>query len=429
MTERTKLNTPEAVTAWLTTINKEYTKEAIEAYYRFFGPETWWQLRERERIKAEKLKVPDWVAAQNEPRFEEFFIYAAVEDNMKIAYTPSVEYGRQDRKVVTTVGRFLMEYFKDKWTEAQIKAIADEHRAEFGPPILEFLFDADSIQEAYIKGTQSCMSHATLGEKHEHPTRIYDSPDTVLAIIRAGGKVTARSVCNIGKSPMQYTRLYGDAPLLKKRLEAFGFRDGTLEGARFRVAKHGNSLIMPYLDSCPKLRYAAGAEFATADMRGNIECKVAAGLIPLPAAPDATCDCCGAQVYRRDMGQLWRGEHQPAGLACQNCMNDRIKLQYAYVTGRRTMWVPAKDVVFVPALDTYVLNVPQAFADKGLILCKHDGVYRLKEDVVFVPSRDSYYVRRSVCRPRDGGGAVFMKSDCIPVGSDWVLKDKLKEAA
>lgn len=422
VTEREKLDTPEKVTNWLHE-TRSYPKKAILEYYEAFGPEAWWQLRERERFVTDKRKAPEWLAKNHKDKLQEYFIYAAKEDPMKIAFTPDEKYGREDRRVVTTVGRFLGKYFGDVWSEAQIKSIADEHRAEFGPPVLHFVFDADSIEEVYTKGVSSCMSHKELGAKHEHPVRVYDGPDTGLACILAGGRATARAVIRVDTKPMKYSRIYGD-PVIKKRLDALGFVEGPLNDVRFRVATHENFLLMPYIDSCPSIQYNRGDEFAVAKTHGNLSCKVAQGTIELPAAPNYVCDCCGARGTKANMTRARTLAHPEQYICPSHRGREYVE---AVIDARYNMaYVPKAEALTFEGTNYHNNEAIQAMLD--LVLCRHDNTWRKRADVTYVPNKQSFYVKRSVCIPR-GLTTAYTKTQCVAVDGGWALKPEHERIA
>lgn len=422
VTEREKLDTPEKVTEWLHAA-RSYPKKAILEYYEAFGPEAWWQLRERERFITDKRKAPAWLSTNHQDKLHEYFIYAASEDPMKIAFTPDEKYGREDRRVVTTVGRFLGKYFSDIWTEAQIKAIADEHRAEFGPPVLHFVFDADSIEEVYTKGVSSCMSHRELGVKHEHPVRVYDGPDTGLACILAGGRATARAVIRVDTKPMKYSRIYGD-PVIKKRLDALGFVEGPLNDVRLRVATHENWLLMPYIDSCPNIQYNRGDDFAVATAKGNLSCKVAQGVIELPAEPNYACDCCGKRGTKQKMLRV-RTAANPEQYVCPNHRGTEY-VGAVFDNRYNEAYVPVTETIVIDNTTYHNTEAVRNMLD--LVLCRHDNTWRKRADVTFVPSKQSYYVKRSVCVPR-GHTVAFTKTQCVPVEGGWLLKPEHERIA
>jgi hypothetical protein len=412
-----KLNTSEKVANWLHK-TKGYTKAAITEYFEAYGADCWWKQRERERIELEQHKIPAWVHKYQRPKLADFFVCAAKEDQMKISFVPDEAYGRADRRVMTTVGRFLTAHFSDVWNEKQIRDIGDEHRQEFGPPVVHFAFDASSIIDCYRNGPVSCMNKRELESGHEHPVGIYDGPDTGLAVLAQGNKITARTVIRIDTTPMQFTKIYGDISLLKRRLDQLGFREAAgLKNARLRLERlRSGQALLPYLDNCSGVAVSKDGKFFVVDATGEKIPNTASGVITLPALPDYACDHCHTQGYQHNMYRVFTLVKRDA-FFCPACSSTQTFIGKEPTGCGRLLRTEA-----IVINDEYVLNSPAHLPALGYTLCAHDNTWRDTEDVIFVPSRGSHYMKRSVCVPM-GGTEPHMRSECIiDANKRWALK-------
>ena len=258
MSDAPKLDSPDKVRAWLL---KEYpncweTGCAHAQNRDWTRPEAWWRFREQVRNREQRRIIPGWwidlCETWGDATWEDHYLYVSALDPKRIAYTPTLEYARADRQVVTTPGKYLMKHFPSMDPE-KMRSYQEWHRLGHVAKDVLFFFDPAEIQNAYEIGPRSCMSYDTLGQYHEHPVRIYDGPDTVLAVLpKGGGGYSARALCRIDTSPMTYLRVYGDESVMRGRLESLGFVSSTSpSGARLRLAyahPDADYPICPYVD-------------------------------------------------------------------------------------------------------------------------------------------------------------------------------------
>lgn len=218
--------------------------------------EAWWHWREKTRfdrkhnknVRIEPVFVKKFLTDQGGKKF----VYCSRKEPEKIIYTPDIASGRSDRRVLTTVGRFLTKHYP-ALGEAKIKAIAEEHNATYKNPAVYFALGADEIELAYEKGPTSCMmGKSKWAALRELPTRLYDGPDCAVAYLKnASGSISARCLIDIHETPMAYSRIYGDAALLQARLGRLGFQSKEgMSGARMRKAIDPTArlYICPYVD-------------------------------------------------------------------------------------------------------------------------------------------------------------------------------------
>src|SRR5690606_7560176 len=107
----------------------------------------------------------------------------------------------------------------------------------------------DDIENVYLKGPNSCMSH-DLSEfsSPEHPTRVYGDSDLQVAyIVNSSGNISARVL--VWPEKKLYGRIYGDEDRMSDMLEEAGYERGDLDGARIRrIPIRDRQYVMPYLD-------------------------------------------------------------------------------------------------------------------------------------------------------------------------------------
>jgi hypothetical protein len=247
---------------------------------RGYGEDGWWHLREQ--LRCERSLVPSWITrhegALRGPPISHFFVRVSSVDPNKIIYTPSPVDGMRDVQVLTSVGKFLTAKYASQLSASQIKHIADEHRSTYSDRDVCFSFDAEEIQEVYENGPGSCM----VGKNwyFEHPVRVYDGPDIAIAYLKNGKKIVARTMINLKTTPMQFTRIYGDATVLTARLLQLGFVLGNLSGCRLRKEKVSDGrFICPYIDFVPRVDWKTNPDFLIANNRSGAGCQSTEGCI------------------------------------------------------------------------------------------------------------------------------------------------------
>jgi hypothetical protein len=249
-TTQERLDTLEKVVAWLRA-RQPYSQDwsTFPIWLKNAGEDEWWKWREA--IRSEDRVTPNWIPEIKDvkPNIHNFYVFLSRKDPLRIAYTPTPADGRRDRQVMTTVGRFLTKHYSEVLSEEMIRRIADLHRASYGEGIVYFAFDANDIAEGYHQGPHSCMKSREWGINN-HPVRVYDGPDTALAYIKnPDDRISARTVIRLDRTPMVYTRIYGDETVLKSRLGLLGFNGPEdLEGVRLRLEENRSGHTCPFID-------------------------------------------------------------------------------------------------------------------------------------------------------------------------------------
>ncbi|MGZ5178118.1 MAG: hypothetical protein ACXWCW_28690 [Burkholderiales bacterium] len=210
-----------------------------------------WIAREVLRINSEQYKPLQGhplLLPMRTPEHALLFAHVSLHDSMNVAYTPNAQYGRNDRQVVTTLGRFLTRFYAPYYSEAEIRDLTTIWRDYWGTDDIKWARTADEIHDVYMRSaTESCMSHSA---EHyptggTHPVRAYAGPDTCLAYLEREGRVVSRTVVY---EPRKYwVRIFGD-DLLRVKLEALGYQNGSLEGAKVLRIPFRNGFIAPYID-------------------------------------------------------------------------------------------------------------------------------------------------------------------------------------
>ena len=223
---------------------------------------TWWFRRERARLYTGYYETTDVLTQLDSQYTYQYAVHISRDDNTMIAYTPTIEAGESDKQIRTTLGKFLRKHF----LLLSDKAIQDNeaaHRAEISGEILFATTRADIIRVyTNMAGDSGCMRHT--GEKwgmpsDMHPSAVYEAPGMAVAYTEINGVIKSRSVVWVNpddEKDKRYVRLYGDAKLLKRKLEAQGYRCDGLQGARLARIPHPNRtyadyydrFVMPYLD-------------------------------------------------------------------------------------------------------------------------------------------------------------------------------------
>jgi len=259
--------------------NSYWTK--MIAYYRseqrpllteqlmaFGAAERFWVLRE-----AHRFITNEYMAVQfpgNSPGDENLrmylganplhFIHLSKDEPLYVAYTPDANYGKQDRRVKTTIGRYLKKHFP-KMTDGDIRALSDTFKYHFSVEDVLFASTEDEMIDVYRNGPHSCMSYGLDSgnlQSHIHPVAAYAVPGMKVAYLRREGKINSR--CLIYDNPnnnadKRYVRVYGDE-LLARKLETLGYTRGPLKDIVLRKipaqtldgrVMH-NTFVVPYID-------------------------------------------------------------------------------------------------------------------------------------------------------------------------------------
>ncbi len=419
--KRDKLDSFEKVLAWA--VEQGYDESYMRHNYKL-EDDFWWAWRESVRFDHRDYVRPSWNEALRAHLVDDkrrllhgMHMHLSLNDNQRIAYTPNAEYGRADRQIVTTVGRFLTKHFSDVFTEGQIRGWTDIHKQMYGEPIVHFAFDAADIEHAYEDGPHSCMV-GKFGENSdwsvpEHPVRIYDGPDTAVAtIVNVAGDITARALVRI-EEPLSYIRIYGDDALLRHRLNALGFsQQDSAHGMRLRYVPNPHNdegVLCPYLDgvSYAEPKHIDGKAFLVPG-NGDWCCQMThgyAGWDPEESDHGAYCNYCEEDGLNEENGSTIRN----GDWVCSSCIDDSYTWAVAYTNGEYA-YVHSDDVVCVG--DDY-------YFDRTSVLEAND-IVRLEDDD---PSDDTYAKKDYACEPIFEEGW-YHQDNCVWVSNleAWVLE-------
>jgi len=282
----------------------------------------------------------------------------------KIAFTPSAAYGRQDRQVVTSFGKYLTKYYSANYTAEEIRNYANELRAATTISDVLFAETGADIEDVYMRcTTKSCMSHG-LGHfrGHIHPVHAYGNSDVSIAYIEDGKKrITARSA--VWQAKKLWVRVYGDDALrIKLESPELGYTQGSLDGARLTLIanENGDGYIAPYIDGgaqglnvvdTPEHKYLVVS-------RGSIDFGVTTnGVIGNEDEENDddyfTCDNCNDRCENDD--SCYSDFHDAT--YCNSCAEDQWVYAY-YYTGRgwNEAYINNEDVTWVECIDRHIAS-------------------------------------------------------------------------
>lgn len=208
-----------------------------------------WRDREKLRFADGTYVATPW---HDEPWYQtqhnEHFCHVSTEQAGKIAFTENAAKGELDRQLVMSPGRYLNRFFSAHLDNEAIEGWCARLSVQLQQDALKITQDADEIEDVYVGGPGSCMSHDVSDyDSHCHPTRVYAGPDTALAYMGQRDDAKARSV--VWPSARIYTSIYGDVSRLRLLLEDAGYTEGSLNGARIRRIPQGDDFVVPYIDA------------------------------------------------------------------------------------------------------------------------------------------------------------------------------------
>lgn len=265
------------------------------------APAVDWRERERARLASgEYAPLPgDWASKIN-LAYPDHFAHVASSDKRKVAFTETDAAGERDRQKVLSASAYVERFFSDmdnyysRVPERQVRYWHSGEREAFLSDMMggsiNVLFaplgDAAAMARVY-RDTCGGIAHGCMSGDADnyysrkadgrHPTAAYaEGGEITIALLRGfadgvnedgdededgvdpsatwdgSGRVLAR--CLVWPKGKEYGRVYGSAlhaRMLRTALEAQGYEDGDLEGARIAkipVPEYGNSFVMPYLD-------------------------------------------------------------------------------------------------------------------------------------------------------------------------------------
>ncbi|WP_454798420.1 hypothetical protein [Novosphingobium lindaniclasticum] len=356
-----------------------------------------WQTREKLRFTDGTYSETPW---HDEPWYqashEEHFCHLSTEQPGKIAFTENAAKGRLDRQLVMSPGRYLHRYFSgtldnnaiETWC-ARLSVLLEEHA-------LKITQDADEIEDVYVGGPASCMAHPE--EDFEgccHPVRVYAGPDTAIAYIGPRDDARARSV--VWPARKIYTTIYGDVSRLKLLLEANGYSEGALDGARIQRIEDDEYFVVPYIDTEDGL--GDDGEFLVIG-RGAIPSGNTTGISRVPWY----CPRCDNSA--RPYEEVWFGDGSCEEW-CYDCFHNCT--QFCDHNERTYSDQEAFITVFGDGTSCSILEMEAE-----------------NFEAVYIDDRGEWWTA-SCCRKCDASGEIFHGEDLTEYHGEWLSCDYLPE--
>lgn len=209
-----------------------------------------WMVRELRRFLSGEYKplpFPASVMLELNKRRPLHFPHLSTSCPGMIAYTRSIEHGRDDRQTRVRAGRYFSQFHGDLFDGPAIAALS----TMCGESDFEIIRDSKQIANAYMNGPHSCMAYSTsdYDTGRTHPTEVYgNESDITLAVLYRDGDINARAL--IWESKKIYGEIYGDTFKMEQALEGRGFSYGCFTGAKLRLLETDDGhIICPYLDN------------------------------------------------------------------------------------------------------------------------------------------------------------------------------------
>jgi hypothetical protein len=238
-----------------------------------------WQTRERLRFAdGSYVETPWHDESWYQASHDEHFCHVSKEQAGKIAFTENKAKGQLDRQLVMSPGRYLNRYFAAHLDNQAIEGWCAKLSVLLQEDALKITQDPDEIEDVYVGGPNSCMANEACDfDGPCHPVRAYAGPDTALAYLGSRDDATARSI--VWPTRLIYTSIYGDVSRLRLILEAAGYSEGRLDGARIQRIEHGGGFVVPYIDRGGGL--ADNGEYLVIG-HGSISCDSTSGFADIP---------------------------------------------------------------------------------------------------------------------------------------------------
>lgn len=247
----------------------------------------------------------------------EHYAHRAKGDPEKIAYTPDHTYGHEDRRLVTTPGRYLEKYADLlNYSRDQFQELCAKMRSINMP--LAIATSADDIARVYTSrgGPTSCMDREHDFDMHTCPARAYAGGDLAVAYLGTLGtsweqdRILARAV--IWPERKTFVRAYGDVDAMIDVLKREGYRQvSSWDGARLRAIEHDSDhWVVPYIDGGIQRLAYDGGDYLVISRSGQVSGTSQDGYVPKVTA---RCRQCGDRISDPD---------EYDGL-CSSCFDDR----------------------------------------------------------------------------------------------------------
>jgi len=238
-----------------------------------------WKIREQQRFFIGAYRNVPWHGETwNKP---EHYCHVSNEDSEKLAFTNTPEDGARDKQTRMNPGRYLSRFYGDVLSQDQIRDWCARFSLENNKPELLFATGPDEIEQVYLNGPSSCMSHGVDWYNSPiHPVRVYGTEDFACAhILNSDGEISARAI--VSPKRKVYSRIYGDFSRIHALLEEEGYTRGNdqedWDGLRLLRVPYHDSFVAPYFDS-PMSNARDNGEYLVVDCDGELECDETSGL-------------------------------------------------------------------------------------------------------------------------------------------------------
>lgn len=221
-----------------------------------------WREREQKKMDDGTYRKLPWHAEpwwqEMAPIHREHFPHVSLNNPALIAFTSNEQEGSADLQASIRPGRYLERFFSKELNKYLIRDLASVYAKTYETNELQYADDAESIEEVYTIGPNSCMSKDSASYKKDapHPVRAYAGGDLRVAYLRRQGRVVARSV--VWPEKKMFNTIYGDKALMEPLLRKAGLKLGAPVGARLSKIKHPVSdvdgsycFMVPHVDNIP----------------------------------------------------------------------------------------------------------------------------------------------------------------------------------
>ena len=247
------------------------------------------------------------------------------DDSAMLAYHLTEAHALADRWTKTKPGRYLTAHTSltqkevKFWAEWHIKGERPADDDEPDSEVVQFASTPDEIEEVYLDGPSSCMSHqADSYESSEHPVRVYGAGDLAIAWLPYRDndedylgrrladrpRVKARALC--WPERKVYGRVYPDdcypeGAALVHALQAVGYSHARIHDKGFNGARllriecedrNGrDGWVMPYLDS-PCRNFDDDGDYLIMRQNGEFNAEETDGVVTSEEEYEYHCDWC-----------------------------------------------------------------------------------------------------------------------------------------
>jgi len=330
-----------------------------------------------------------------------------------VAYTPSVQYGKEDRQVVMKVGRYIQKFYGDLLAPEVIRSMADgvkKFDIHFGDTREYFrgVYEHDNLGSCGSCMTGSVSRFDVVGDYH--PVEVYASGEFRIVWMTDpfsnNTPYVARAI--VHEPSKSFVRVYGvEASALRDRLELMGYfmADSWPVGARLLEIKDDNDdddsvYVLPYIDGSRKTVKLTDTGFVICDSSGDYDfyCSDTRGVYGRKSST-AYCEGCNTDVDVDDPDDLdWEYSDYYGHYLCHGCTNHG---RYVVAVGRhgREDWVHGEHVIYVN--------------DRAY----HDS-YLQENDIVYSDAADEY-LHRDDAVDAEGDGVVPISDALMMADGEW----------